>query len=93
MANEYGGEKNGLDLIDLSDLPIPTRSVAWPYAEWERDIPPGKAIEITSQLPKGKKASTIQSTIMMNARRRRLTIKAMVRNKRIWVYKEVSEIE
>ena len=91
MSNDK--KKPELELIDLENLPIPTRSVSWPYAEWERDIPPGKAIEITNQLPKGKKASTIQSTIMMNARRRRLTIKAMVRNKRIWVYKEVSEIE
>lgn len=91
MSN--GEKKTKLDLIDIEDLPIPTRTVAWPYAEWERDIPAGKAIEITNQLPEKKKASTVQSTIMMNVRRRRLTIKAMVRNNRIWVYKAAEEID
>lgn len=91
MGNAKKEQK--LELIDLEDLPIPTRSVSWPYTDWEKEIPPGKAIEITNQLPSGKKASTVQSTIMMNARRQHLTIKAMVRNNRIWVYKETEIIE
>ncbi len=85
-------KKDTLELVDLEDLPVPTRSVAWPYEKWDAEIPPGKAIEISGQL-KGRKASTVASTIMMTARRKKFSIRAMVRNNRIWIYKEAEEIE
>ena len=53
-----------LELIDLSELPIPTRTVHYPYRQWEEEIPAGKAIEIT-ELIKPRKASNVASTILM----------------------------
>ncbi len=82
-------------LIDIDELPIPSRSVNYPYDKWEKDIPVGKAIEITDLVPKGRKAGSVSSTIMMAVRRRKLTIRALVRNNRIWIYKpkEIETIE
>ena len=88
MAKE---KKKELELLDLSDLPIPARKVYYPYQKWEKEIPPGKAIEITDDI-KPRNASNVGDTIQMAARRQKLNIKAMVRNNRIWIYKE-EEVE
>ncbi len=90
MANSKK-PKTDLELVSLEDLPTPRRPGGdWPYQQWEDEIPPGQAIEITDQL-NGRKASTVQSTVKMNASRRGLTIRSMVRNNRIWIYKDKEE--
>lgn len=81
-----------LEIISISELPIPMRSVNWPYDEWEKKLNPGEATEITNKL-KGRKASSVSSTIMMATRRRGLRIKSLVRNNRIWIYKPLEEDE
>ena len=79
------------DLISIDELPVPTRSVKYPYEQWEEEIPPGQAIEITSIVPEGKKAGSVASTIMMAVRRKKMKIKTLTRNNRLWIYKEKEE--
>ena len=77
-----------LKQISIDDMPAPTRSgTAWPYDQWEEEILPGNAIEITDQLG-NQKASSASSTIKMHTRRRGLKIQSLVRNNRIWIYKD-----
>lgn len=69
--------------IDISEIPVSTRTRKYPYQEWAA-IPPGKALEVTELLD-GRKPSYVYQALVDYFRRHELGLVCMVRNGHVWV--------
>ena len=74
--------------ISIEDIPrsgvIPPD--AHPYEEWERDIPEGKALEITDRI-NGRKPKHVRATIAAALKRKGLLIVVINRKDRLFIAK------
>ena len=74
-----------MDYIDIKEIPVSRGNMEkWPYRDWARDIPPGKALELTDQLNGASPAGTA-STLHQAFKRMNSPLKAIRRGDRLFI--------